>query len=131
MQKHDSSNPLVKVCYKYLCQYISMYLPWWGSLEEKYFFQTVSISKFSKFPSRTLRATPQPSHIFSAESTSSAFLAALAMSFAAVTASTSWESRRGAAKGHDLGALQSYWESYGILWHCIGFYGIYPLVMFK
>ena len=42
--------------------------------------------------SQQLRATPQPSHIFRACSTSSAFLAALAMSFAAVTASASWPS---------------------------------------
>ena len=28
---------IVRVFYKYVCQYISKYLPWRGSLEEKYF----------------------------------------------------------------------------------------------
>ena len=26
---------IASVCYKYVCHYISIYLPWWGSLEEK------------------------------------------------------------------------------------------------
>ena len=77
-----------------------------------FFFSGVSISKFQKTPyknhqkSQQLRATPQPSHIFRACSTSSAFLAALAMSFAAVTASTSWPWSWGTAM--TLGNLHSF-----------------------